>query len=147
MLPRWHIILGLIFIAIFKIIVPETQYFSLFLIWFASVFIDFDHYLSTAIKTKRLSLRHVLQHNYEMRQQAIQLKQQRDICRKGDFHIFHTVESHLAVGLIGIAFAPFFFLFIGMVLHSTLDIIWMVRHDILQSREFFLLNRLRMIFF
>ena len=147
MLPRWHIFWGFVFIAIFKMLVPGTQYIDLFLIWFASVFIDFDHYLSTIIKTKKLGFRHALRHNYEMRQQAIQIKQQKDICRKGDFHIFHTVECHLTVGLLGIAFAPFFFLFIGMVLHSTLDIIWMVRHDILQSREFFLFNKLRMIFF
>ena len=138
---------GLIFAVLFKILVPESDYLSIFLIFFASVFIDFDHYLASGIKTKNWSLKHAIRYNHEGRRKAIELKKTKDICKKGDFHIFHTVEAHLFIGLIGIFFVPFFFLLIGMVLHSTLDIIWMVRHDLVHSREFFLFNRLRSIFF
>ncbi|MEK6846912.1 MAG: hypothetical protein AABY16_01965 [Nanoarchaeota archaeon] len=147
MLPKWHAFWGLVFVILFKLLVPEADYLSLLIIFFGSVFIDFDHYLAAGIKTKNWSVKHAIKHNYEGRKQIIELKKIKGICKKGDFHIFHTVESHLFVGLLGVFFAPFFFLLIGMVLHSTLDIIWMVRHDLIHAREFFLFNRLRSIFF
>jgi len=143
MLPRWHIILGFIFCIIFKIISPDTEYLSLFLIWFASVFIDFDHYLSAGFKHKKWNPIEAINHNIDYREQMIELKKEKDSCEKGDFHIFHTLESHIIIGIIGIFFTPFFFIFIGMTLHSILDLIWMVRHDVLNSREFFLINKLR----
>lgn len=147
MLPKWHAFWGLVFVIIFKLIVPQTNYLNLFLIFFAAVFIDFDHYLATAIKTKTWSPAHAFRHNYKKRAVEMELRKEKGICKKGDFHIFHTVECHLFMGLFGIVFAPIFFIFIGMILHSILDIIWMVRHDLVQSREFFLFNRLRSIFF
>jgi len=142
MLPRWHIIFGFAFCIIFKIISPDTQYLSLFLIWFASIFIDFDHYLSAGLKYGKWNPLHAVQHNYDLREQIVESKKE-GACKKGDFHIFHTLESHIIIGIIGIFFTPFFFIFIGMTLHSILDLIWMVRHDVLDSREFFLINKLR----
>lgn len=147
MLPRWHIFWGLAFSLVFKIAVPNTTYLSVFLIWFASVFIDFDHYLATGIKTNNWKLSHALQHNYEKRDKAINLKKNKDLCEKGDFHIFHTLECHALIGILGIFFSPVFFIFIGMVLHSILDIIWMVNHDLLKAREFFFFNHIRHVFF
>ncbi|MSS74259.1 hypothetical protein EXS72_01325 [Candidatus Pacearchaeota archaeon] len=147
MLPRWHIFWGLIFSVIFKILVPQTTYISVFLIWFASVFIDFDHYLSAGIKTKNWRIKHSLKYNYEKRNQIMTIKKTKDLCEKGDFHIFHTFESHIFIGILSIFFAPLFFIFIGMILHSTLDVIWMVNHDLLKAREFFFFKHLRNIFF
>ncbi len=147
MLPKWHVFWGLVFIGLFKLLVPESSYISLFLIFFASVFIDFDHYLAMGIKTKKWGIKHSIRQNYEDRNKIIDLKKNKDICKKGDFHIFHTIESHLFIGLIGIFLAPFFFILIGMFFHSILDIIWMVRHDLIHAREFFLLNKLRSVFF
>ena len=147
MLPKWHAFWGLIFAIIFKLLVPQASYLSLFLIFFASIFIDFDHYLAAAIKNKNWSLKHAVKSNYYGRAAAMELKKSKGICRKGDFHIFHTIECHLLVGLVSIIWAPIFFILIGMLLHSTLDIVWMVRHDLLESREFFLFNKIRGIFF
>lgn len=147
MLPKWHAFWGLVLVSFFKFLVPESNYISLFLIFFASVFIDFDHYLATAVKTKKWSIKHAIRQNYEKRKQIMELKKNNDLCKKGDFHIFHTIEAHLFIGLIGLIFAPFFFILIGMFFHSILDIIWMVRHDLIHAREFFLFNKLRSIFF
>ena len=147
MLPRWHILWGLIFSIIFKISVPQTSYFFISLIWFASVFIDFDHYLAGGIKNNDWRISKVLDYNYQKRNKIINLKNKKDLCEKGDFHIFHTIEAHTLIGIMGIFFTPLFFVFIGMVLHSILDIIWMVSHDLLKSREFFFFNHLRSIFF
>lgn len=145
MLPRWHIILGVVFCIIFKIISPQTNYFSLFLIFFASVFIDFDHYLASGINSNKWHPKDSLTHNYNLRQQVLDERKEIGLCKKGDFHLFHTVESHLIISITSLFFAPAFFFFIGMVFHSILDIIWMVRHDVLDSREFFLFNKLRAI--
>ncbi len=147
MLPKWHAFWGLIFVSLFKFLVPESNYLSLFLIFFASVFIDFDHYLATGMKTKNWSIKHSLRQNYEGRKRIMELKKNKDLCEKGDFHIFHTIEAHLFVGLMGLLLTPFFFILIGMFFHSILDIIWMVRHDLIHAREFFLFNKLRSIFF
>ncbi|MEK6908481.1 MAG: hypothetical protein AABX23_00330 [Nanoarchaeota archaeon] len=143
MLPRWHVFFGIVFCFIFKLISPDTSYISLFLIWFASVFIDFDHYLSAGLIHNKWSPAEAINHGYNVREKILDQKSEFGMCEKGNFHFFHTVESHLLVGLIAIFFSPFYFIFIGMVLHSLLDIIWMVRHDVLDSREFFLISKFR----
>ncbi len=143
MLPRWHIILGIIFCVVFKLISPETSYVSLFLIWFASVFIDFDHYLAAGFIHRKWNPLEAVEHGYERRDKILDQKSEFGMCEKGDFHVFHTIESHLIVGLIALFLWPFYFLFIGMIFHSLLDLIWMVRHDVLDSREFFMIQKLR----
>jgi hypothetical protein len=143
MLPRWHVLLGIVFCIIFKFISSETSYVSLFLIWFASVFIDFDHYLVAGFNHKKWNPVDALNHGYEKRDKILEQKEEFGLCEKGDFHFFHTVESHILVGILALFFFPFFFIFIGMVFHSLLDLIWMVRHDVMDSREFFAIRRLR----
>src|SRR3989344_858649 len=143
MLPRWHVLWGIVFCFIFKIISPDTTYISIFLIWFASIFIDFDHYLFAAFIHKKWNPLAAINHGYNSRENLLAQKAEFGICEKGDFHLFHTIESHLFVGIIALLFSPLFFIFIGMVLHSILDLIWMVRHDVLDSREFFLIKKLR----
>lgn len=143
MLPRWHIIFGIIFCAVFKLISPDTSYVSLFLIWFSSVFIDFDHYLAAAFTHKKWNPVEALNYGHERRQKILDQKSEIGVCEKGDFHILHTVEIHLVVGIIALLIEPFFFIFIGMMFHSLLDLIWMVRHDVIDSREFFLTRKLR----
>ncbi len=147
MLPKWHIFWGIFLAVIFKLTVPNTTYLSLFLLWFASVFIDFDHYLASVIKTQNWNPLHAIKRNYSLRNRIVSSGRKRESCEKGDFHIFHTLESHLLIGVISIFLPIVFFAFIGMMFHSFLDIIWMVKNDVLESREFFLFNRIRETFF
>ncbi|MEK6915345.1 MAG: hypothetical protein AABW89_02275 [Nanoarchaeota archaeon] len=143
MLPRWHILLGIIFCTTFKLLSPETSYVSLFLIWFSSVFIDFDHYLVAAFKHGKWSPLDALNHGKDRRKNLLEQKEEFGMCEKRDFHIFHTVELHILTGIIALFFSPFYFLFMGMIFHSLLDLIWMVKHDVLDSREFFVINKFR----
>jgi hypothetical protein len=143
MLPRWHIFWGIAFCVVFKLISPDTSYTYLFLIWFASVFIDFDHYLTAAFKHGKWDPSEAITHGYSLRSKYIEQKSEFGMCEKGDFHFFHTVEAHLIVGILGIFFYPLFFIFIGMILHSLLDLIWLVNNDVLDSREFFFINKFR----
>ena len=140
MLPKWHAFWGLVFAIIFKLLVPQTNYLFLFLIFFASVFIDFDHYLAASIKNKTWSLKHAIKSNYASRSEAMELRKSKGICRKGDFHIFHTFEFILAVYLFSFLWFPAIYIFIGMVFHSFMDIIYLINKDFLYRREFSLIN-------
>ena len=71
------------------------------------------------------------------------------IRRKGDFHFFHTVEFHLLIVILAVLFGfttffgfAFFFIFIGMIFPSTLDMIWLSKEDFLYVSEYFFKRRL-----
>jgi hypothetical protein len=137
MLPRWHILLGFVFALMIFIVSPNINPIYLALVFFSSFLIDFDHYLCSLFKTKKLGLFHSFAYHREMNKQAI--KDRADGKReKGDFHIFHTVEFHLLVGLLGFYWIGFFYIFIGMVFHSLLDIVSILYDDFMYAREFFL---------
>ncbi|MBI3334488.1 hypothetical protein HYZ97_03305 [Candidatus Pacearchaeota archaeon] len=136
MLPRWHIILGAVFCIVLKLFAPAASWFSLGLVFLASFLIDFDHYATSAWKTGRFSLLHSFEY-HRKQGSAHQKEHVKGIRRKGDFHVFHTIEFHLLVAVLGLFFSPLFYVFIGMVFHSLLDIGWMMHHGVLYRREFF----------
>ena len=113
--------------------------FNAVLIFLSSVLIDFDHYVTATRKKKSLSLFDAFDYYKELDVIA-----KRDI-KKGirkvyDFHVFHTLEFHVLVFLLGFVWQGFFFIFIGMAFHSLIDIISMGRAGILHMREYFLVN-------
>jgi len=142
MLPRWHILFGAIFTIIIYLVAPWINFYYLFLIFFASFLIDFDHYVYAVQKTKKLSLKNSLEY-YKKRR----LDEKKDIShgikRKGDFHFFHTVEFHFLIGMFTLISPMFFYLFLGMVFHSLLDVIDMLLRGAFHRREFFFFNWLR----
>jgi len=124
-LPRWHILLGGMFSLILWIAVPQISLTNLALVFLSSFLIDFDHYLASLIKTKKIRLKHSFEYHKD-----IGIQQQKDlkkgIKRKGDFHLFHTLEFHILIALLSIFFSPFLYIFIGMLFHSILDIISLI---------------------
>ncbi|MEK6933318.1 MAG: hypothetical protein AABW75_00405 [Nanoarchaeota archaeon] len=142
MLPRWHILFGAIFTFLIWLYAPETSYLYLGLVFFASFIIDLDHYICGMMRTGTLHLGEIFKYHSEMGQ--IQHKErEKGIRRKGDFHLFHTIEFHVLVAFLGIFFTPLFYFFIGMTFHSLLDVIWLMRHDFLYRREYFFFNWLK----
>lgn len=139
MLPRWHIFLGAIFTISLYFLFPQTNLLNLLLIFLASFLIDFDHYVASVIKTRRLSLTHSFDYHRKALKQEIAEKK-KGIRKRGDFHFFHTVEFHLLLGVIGIFFSPIFYIFIGMVFHSLLDLLSLAYTDRIYRREYFLFN-------
>ncbi len=139
MLPRWHILLGAIFTLIVWAIVPMINILNLLLIFGASFLIDFDHYAASVLKTKRFGLLDSFEYHKKMN-----LRERREyglgIRRKGDFHLFHTVEFHALIGFLSIPFSFFFYVFIGMIFHSLLDVISLVKAKRMYRREFFFFN-------
>ena len=63
--------------------------------------------------------------------------------KKRYMHFFHTIESHIIIGLLGFLWTGFFYIFIGMIFHSFLDLIWMLKKDRFYEREYFFFNLLR----
>ncbi len=142
MLPRWHIVLGALFTLLFWIVAPQTHWYYLAVLFLSSFLIDFDHYVCAASKGENISLKKSF--DYHKDAQKIEQKEyRRGIKRKGDFHLFHTVEFHLLIGVLGIFWSVFFYIFIGMIFHSLIDVFDMVSKDRLYRREYFFFNWLR----
>jgi len=139
MLPRWHIFFGAIFTWIIWKYFPETSLFYLSLVFLSSFLIDFDHYVNAVIKTGKLSLFEAFEYHRITGKIGKKLHE-KGIRKKGDFHLFHTVEFHALIGILGIFWPAFMFIFIGMIFHSILDIISMIYMGYFYAREFFLIN-------
>src|SRR3989338_2278500 len=102
MLPHQHVFWGAVFAFIILIILPDVAWYNILLLFLSTFLIDFDHYLASLInKRKYLSLRQSFK--YHMDLGKIQyIERKRGIRRKGDFHIFHTLEFHILVFIIGL---------------------------------------------
>lgn len=139
MIPRWHILYGLIFTIALWFAVPKIPALYLALVFLSSFLIDFDHYAAYVIKKNDMNLKKSFDyHDKMLRIEMAEIK--RGIKKKSDFHLFHTIEFHILIGIIAIFSAPFFYIFIGMVFHSLLDLIFMASYGAVHRREFFLLN-------
>jgi len=139
MLPRWHIILGEIFTLFIWIFIPKISLLNLALIFFSSFLIDFDHYIASGLKSQKWKLSDSFEyHRLAQIQQAQDIEQ--GIKKKGDFHFFHTLEFHGLVGILGIFIPLFFYIFLGMIFHSMLDIIDLLRTRAFHRREYFFFN-------
>ncbi len=143
MLPKWHVLLGAIFTLLLWAVAPTINPIYLSLVFLSSFLIDFDHYLASALKSKRiLGLRDSFRyHDKKIKEEKADISA--GIKKKGDFHLFHTIEFHVFVGLLGILFIPLFYIFIGMLFHSLLDVYDGLRKGWLHRREFFLSNWVR----
>lgn len=142
MLPRWHLILGALFTFAIWLISPETRFIYLALIFLATILIDFDHYLVAVVRTGKVSLAEAFNY-HEMCKIKREKLHKKGVRKKGDFHIFHTIEFHVLIGILGVFFLPFFYIFLGMVFHSLTDVFYMLHKDIFYGREFFFFSWLR----
>jgi len=128
MLPKWHVLLGTIFLLVL-IIFFNFSWQSSLIIFFASVLIDIDHNLFYILKFRDASLKkaylwHVkLPHNH-----------------KPMMHLFHTAEFLLMILSLSFFSQIFQFVFLGMFFHSICDFLDLVFKKQASSREYFLLR-------
>ncbi len=142
MLPRWHIFYGALFTPFFWIVAPITKAPYLALIFLASFFLDIDHYICAVLKTRKWSIKNAL--DYYKKQEIKELRNHiKGIRKKGDFQLFHTIEFHALIAVLGIFWVSFFYIFIGMAFHSLLDLFDMIKTGFLYRREYFFFNWLR----
>ncbi|MBX4212086.1 hypothetical protein KW787_01340 [Candidatus Pacearchaeota archaeon] len=142
MLPRTHIILGALLVILMWIINPQIHWYYLAITFIASFLIDFDHYAASVIKTGKISIPRSFEYHKNLGK-AKEEERKKGIRTRGDFHLFHTVEFHALIGIIGIFFTPLFYVFIGMMFHSMLDVFSLLHRDVVYQREYFFFNWLR----
>ncbi len=114
----------------------------LLIVFSSSILIDFDHYVVALMKTKKWRLTHAFDYHKKKRIEERE-EIEKGIRRKGDFHLFHTVEFHLFLGMLTLLWTGFFYIFIGMIFHSLLDVFSMITDETFHRREYFLFNWLR----
>ncbi|MFA7707816.1 MAG: hypothetical protein WCX73_02615 [Candidatus Pacearchaeota archaeon] len=128
MLPKAHIILGAIFSLIafyfFHLTIIEAG-----LIFLSSVLIDFDHYMFGAVRNKTLNLKKLYFWHKNL-----------GSSHKPMFHIFHSLEFLLLILILSFYYHFFLFILIGMVFHSILDLIDLIKRKAINCREFSLIR-------
>lgn len=129
MLPKYHILFGAIFSLILYFLFP-ISIFQGSLIFLASVFIDVDHYFWYVFKKKDWNL--IKTHYF--------LKNKGRGTRK--LMIFHTIEFHILFVILGLIWPIFYYILIGMIFHSLIDIINLIYEKRLKSRKFSLIESL-----
>ena len=128
MLPKSHILIGAIFSLILYWIFQITI-FEAGLIFLSSVLIDFDHYVSGAIRNKTLNLKKLYFWHKNLGRN-----------HKPIMHIFHSIEFIVLTGVLAFYFNFFFFILIGMIFHSILDLIDLLFTKQINCREFSLIR-------
>ena len=142
MLPRWHIFWGAIFTLIIWYFAQDLKPIYLLLIFLSTFLIDLDHYLVAVKENNTLSLKRSLIYFKENNKKEIS-DHKKGKRNRGHFFLFHTIEFHIFIAILGLFWIGFFYIFIAMVFHSLLDLFWLLYHDMFYVREFFLFNWLR----
>ena len=129
MLPRTHIIFGLLFAAgVFFVF--HISFISASLIFLSSFLIDLDHYIYGAYKKKTLRLTKIYSFFIGQRQKWRSLSYEQK--KKSEFPIliFHGAEFFLLILLLSLKLPILLFVFLGGIFHMLLDYM-----DILWNRD------------
>ena len=130
MLPKWHILFGAIF-SMLVYFIFNINLFQVSLIFLASIFIDFDHYLFYVFRKKDFNLKRAYIWHKSLPKDHKPLMQ-----------IFHTIEFFIIIFLLSFIWIGFLFILIGLLLHSIIDLIDMIYSKKFNGREFSLIRYL-----
>lgn len=111
MLPKTHIILGLIASSILYLIF-NLSLFDVSLFFLASVVIDIDHYLFYILRTREFNPVKLYKRHKSL-----------PINHKMMVHIFHTIEFTVLALLFSLLNPVFFMVLWGVLFHSAFDLI------------------------
>ncbi len=139
MLPRWHLLFGGILTLLIWISAPNTSLIHILLFFLSTFLMDLDHYICAVFNTRKFSLKEAFDYHKKLDAEDLQ-RRKRGIREKGDFHLFHTVEFHILVGILGLNWIGFFYIFLGMMFHSLIDIYSLMYASEMYRREFFFVN-------
>jgi hypothetical protein len=123
MLPKNHFLLGLIF-SIILYYYANLTFFQVILVFLSAFFIDIDHYIWFIFYKKDFNLKNAYSF---LKDQGF---------HKPTLMIFHTVEFILLIGLLSFLNEFFIYIFIGIIFHSIVDIIYLIYLRELPCREF-----------
>jgi hypothetical protein len=124
MLPKFHIVTGLIFSIAFYILFPSINVGEAGIIFLASFLIDFDHYAYYVVKEKDFNLKNAYRWFKKRSKLFSTLSKARKNKIPRTFSFLHGLEWVFLFFLSGKIFSPvFFFIAIGMLFHLILDCI------------------------
>lgn len=134
MLPKGHILLGLLFCFIMHILFPEINLFILSIIFASSVLIDFDHYLAYFLIKKDFSLKKAYKYFINLKYLFTKNKKMKlPLC------LFHTIEFLFVLAFLSLFSKLIFYIFIGFLFHSIVDFIYLIHENLLFMRQFSLI--------
>ena len=119
MLPKYHFYIG---IGTSIIVYFISGFSNALLFFFASVFIDTDHYIAFVFKEKNWSLR---KSYYYWKDEHYPYD---------ELMIFHTIEVWILLLIVGLLITPVLFLLAGMLYHELFDIYDMNQRKLYDAR-------------
>jgi len=123
MLPRAHLILGILFSVTLFYLFPQIGYIGLTIILFSSVLIDIDHYFYYVYKKKDWNLKKAYFWFLKKRKQIKSLPREKRNEFYTVFPFLHGIEVLILLFLLGKFFSVYFyFVLIGFSFHLFLDI-------------------------
>ncbi len=129
MLPKTHVILGLVFSLIILAIFPEIGIFGFIIIWFSSIFIDVDHYLYYAYTRNSWSLKEAYDWFIKKSNAFLEMSYE-DRIKNAKFIpcIFHGIEMIIILSILSFVSSIFLYILIGFIFHQLLDFIHIEYH-------------------
>ena len=126
MLPKWHILFGLIFSSLiyFFGIATITQTTIVFL---ASILIDLDHYFRFVIIKGDFSPKNFWKWSMEKRKKWLSMSIVERRKKKYPLYIFHSIEFLLLTFILTIFYFPLIYLLIGFLFHLIFDYVDMIK--------------------
>jgi len=128
MLPKYHILIGLVFSSILYLIFNISIFTSL-LVFFSSFLIDVDHYIIYIFKTKDFSLTKTYKCGVETAKAWRKLKPSERKKYKKPIFIFHGVEFWIFLLLLSFFNFYFFWVFLGVIIHMVGDFADLVHYQ------------------
>lgn len=130
MLPKYHIILGLIFSTFLYFLIPEITLLPALIIWISSFMIDIDHYIYTAVRQKTINPWKV--YKWHLKVFYYFEKNPKYNKHKNDYYsavfFLHGIEVLTILFLLGVFISDIFlFILIGFVFHLFLDLSFAIK--------------------
>lgn len=122
MLPKTHAILG----AIFSILIYIYFHISLLntvLVFLASVFIDFDHYIWYFYRKKSLNLKKAYYWFKKKKHDWLKLSEKEREKYNRAYLVFHSIEFWILLLILYFVNKIFLFILIGVLFHMIFDFI------------------------
>jgi len=123
MLPKYHILIGLIASILILVMFPSIGIFAALLIFSSSFLIDLDHYLYHTLHEKNLSLLNAYNWFIEKNKYLLKLKKEQRDKYKNTILIFHGIESWILLLLLASFNKLFIWVLLGVIIHMPLDYI------------------------
>lgn len=125
MLPKYHLVLGIFFVAIIYFLF-HINFFDLSIILLSSILIDVDHFVYYFFKKKNIHFLKAYDWYMERwkKNHTLPREQKRKLNLYSGFYLFHGIEILITLFLFSYYIPILFFIFIGFSFHLFVDLIY-----------------------